>query len=135
MTGPGSATPDVTLASDQDLPDKWESPLCSTTPDTSHEDTIVPAAGPCDGGGEGEEATHPMQDLAQPLGHPWLHILSPLVLDNMSTLTEPQKAEAEGEETKVWCDGCGSMGSQENVVITACALQADSLGLKSMLCG
>lgn len=64
MTGPGSATPDVTLASDQDLPDKRESPLCSTTPDTSHEDTTIPAAGPCDGVGGGEEATHPMQDLA-----------------------------------------------------------------------
>lgn len=76
-----------------------------------------------------------MQDLAQPRGHPWRHILSPLVLDNMSALTEPQKAEAEGEETKVGCDGCGSMGSQDNVVMTARALQADSLGLKAMLCG
>lgn len=45
----------------------------------------------------------------------------------MSALTEPQKAEAEGEEVKVRSDGCGLVGSQENIVIVSWALQADRI--------
>lgn len=68
MTGPGSATPSVTLASDQALPDKRESPLCSTTPDTSHEDTTVPAEVPVMGVEEGRKQLTQCRTWPSPVG-------------------------------------------------------------------
>lgn len=71
VTGPGSATPDVILASDQDLPDKWETrsalaPQADGPVQTRLTRTppYLPQV-PVMGVEEGQEATRPTRDLAE----------------------------------------------------------------------
>ena len=90
-------------------------------------DTTQRPLGPRDGAEEGQEATRPTWDLVEPL---W----APVVLSNMSALTEPPKQRQVERRRRAGVSGCsvtapcGVMENQEKGVVVAWARQCDSSG-------